>query len=219
MGSSLNRPLNMVEEQVLELLASSQHARSAYEIVDQLAERQMRVAPSQIYRALARLSTLGRVRRIESRNAYAFGGEAGLMSLLCHQCRDCRAVDGADLAARMQAGAREAGFKAERLVLEIWGLCARCGKRATAILLFLCSLVPFSGEAFACPYHMQGGPQRFGPFDAVGGWRGGLVNNEGRPFDNGPTATQLPRPARMSDYRQGQNDGTLQEETERGRVE
>lgn len=210
----------MTEEQVLALLASSQRAWTAYEIVDQLAERQFRVAPAQVYRALARLCALGQVRRIESQNAYAYGSEAGLVSLLCRQCKACDTVEATELAKWIQARARDAGFEAERVVLELWGLCARCGKQAVAAaLLLLCIVLPVSGEALACPYHSLGGAQRFGPFDTAGAWRGGWAGDQTQPFDTGPTATQPPEPQKTSEYTRELEDKTLREKSKRGRAE
>lgn len=130
MGSSLRRPPHMAEEQVLGLLSSSPRVWSAYEIAEQLTQSQFRVAPAQIYRALARLCARGRARRIESLNAYAGANGQGSVSLLCRQCHSCDATDGEGLAAAMKANAHEAGFEVERLVLEVLGLCARCRKGA-----------------------------------------------------------------------------------------
>lgn len=219
MNSPLRRPPHMTEELVLGLLASSRRAWSAYEIAGQLSAGRSRIAPAQVYRALARLCDLGQVRRIESLNAYAYGGGAGLLSLLCHQCKGCDTVEAEELTARIQASAREVGFEAERLVLEIWGLCARCGKQAAAsALLLLCTLPLVSGEALACPFHSLGGMQRFGPFDAAGGWRGSSTDDQIRSFDTEPTATQRPEPQKATDYRQ-EKVSALQEEAERGRGE
>ena len=185
----------MTEKEVLTFLASSQRAWTAYEIAEGLAGKRFRVAPSQVYRALARLCARGQVRRIESQKAYAYGGGAGLLSLLCRKCRDCNAVDEEKFAARVVAKARQTGFDTERLVLEVWGLCARCGKQAAAsVLLLLCALLPASSEALACPYHGIGNPQRFDPFDGKGGWRENWAGVERPSFDTGPTATQPPKP-------------------------
>lgn len=65
----------------------------------------------------------------------------------------------------------------------------RIGRPVTIILA---SLVLTAGEAMACPYHNFGGPQRFGPFDAAGGWRSAQDGFDVPAFDTGPTAAQLP---------------------------
>jgi Fur family zinc uptake transcriptional regulator len=210
----------MTEEQVLGLLASSRRAWTAYEIADRLTERQFRVAPPQVYRALTRLCILGKVRRIESLNAYAYGSAAGLLSLLCRQCRGYDAIEGEELGAQMEAVARQAGFQVERLVFEIQGLCRRCSKLAiAAALLILGALPPVSGEALACPYHMPGASARFGPFDAAGGWRDDLTGDQTQPFDTGPTATQPLEPQETVETRQTEEDGTSRNPTERGPIE
>lgn len=220
MASPSKRPAHMAEEQVLGLLASSRRAWTAYEIAARLTERQFHVAPPQVYRALTRLCTLGKVRRIESLNAYAYGGAAGLLSLLCRQCKGCDAIDGAELGAQAQASARQAGFQVERLVLEIRGLCRRCSTLATAgALLILGALLPVSGEALACPYHMSRASARFGPFDAAGGWREDRVGHAAQPFDTEPTAMQPLEPQETVKTRQAGEDGTSRNPTERGRIE
>jgi len=59
------------------------------------------------------------------------------------------------------------------------------------VTLILASLLLTTGEATACPYHTSGSPHRFGPFDALGGWRESLDTLNAPPFETGPTATQM----------------------------
>jgi Fur family zinc uptake transcriptional regulator len=137
--------LTPIRRQVLEVLLQSHKPLGAYEIMDRVAVRGGRPAPSgtgpapsgtrpapiTIYRALDFLRDNGLVHRIESRNAFVacVGDHASgelVVFLICEHCGAVGEASSVAVTEQLKAAARAAGFTPKAPVIEISGVCAHC---------------------------------------------------------------------------------------------
>ena len=126
-------PLNETQSRIRELLAGAEKPLSAYDVIDALHEKG-RVAPPTVYRALQKLIDSGLAHRLETRNAYvacrrhadACGHlhRAGFM--ICRVCGKAQEFGDAEIDDLLTRTAARSGFAAERMAVEIQGLCAHC---------------------------------------------------------------------------------------------
>jgi Fur family zinc uptake transcriptional regulator len=117
---------------ILEILARSDGPVGAYSIMDELSRVQQRpVAPPTVYRTLEFLVDNGFVIKIESRNAFAPcdapGHEHHGIMLICSRCGKSDEVESTELDALLLDAAAASGFRVQRQVVEIEGVCERCG--------------------------------------------------------------------------------------------
>ncbi len=120
-----------MQAEVLDVLRRHRGPMSAYEVLGQLRQDKLRLAPPTIYRALAALTERGRVHRLESLNAF--------MACRCDQhrhaailaiCDDCGSVEenlSPGLLDELSSIAGKSGFVPTRHVIEVHGQCADCG--------------------------------------------------------------------------------------------
>ncbi|MCY4240024.1 MAG: transcriptional repressor [Rhodospirillaceae bacterium] len=103
---------------------------SAYDLLARLNQRNGKLAPTTVYRALAVLVEQGQVHRVESINAFVAcqcvgHPEASVLSI----CDDCGSVgehrDDA-LLKDLSALTERSGFSPSRCVVEVRGLCTLC---------------------------------------------------------------------------------------------
>lgn len=116
---------------VLETLAASDRALTAYQLLDRIREAGLGKEPPIVYRALDFLVAHGLVHRVERLSAYvACASHAG-----CHEpsafliCSDCRRVTEVplDLAeSHIDSAARGAGFTVGHISVEVEGRCEAC---------------------------------------------------------------------------------------------
>ncbi len=122
--------LTKLRRRVLELVWGSHEPVKAYDILDKLRDEHIGSAPPTVYRALDFLQAEGMVHKIESLNAYVGCGEPD--EAHCGQfliCRDCGAVaemDNADVRELLAEKAGLLGFRVDREMIEVKGLCAAC---------------------------------------------------------------------------------------------
>lgn len=106
-------------------------ALTAYEILDDVREDGIK-APVQVYRALDKLVDQGLIHRIESRNAFmvchAHDHPHGVSFAICDQCDQIQEID-MPLPDDMQALIQDqVGFKTDRAMIELHGICQKCAK-------------------------------------------------------------------------------------------
>jgi Fur family zinc uptake transcriptional regulator len=124
---------------VYDVLRAADGALSAYDILDRLKPVRPRIAPTTIYRALDHLMRAGRVRRIESLNAYLPSSDVGDRSVVFAICDDCGRVQqreaGVEVGRITKALVKD-GFRPSHPVVEVHGRCGNCdaglGKAAGA---------------------------------------------------------------------------------------
>jgi Fur family zinc uptake transcriptional regulator len=120
-----------MREAVFAELAKHERPVSAYDIADNLsAQRGKRVAPNSIYRILDLFVANNLSMRVESANAYLANSHPGCahdcIFLVCDECGEAKHVDDETVSKTIRALAASKGFKPERPVLEIRGLCEVC---------------------------------------------------------------------------------------------
>ena len=120
-----------MRESVFAELARHERPVSAYDIADNLsAARGKRVAPNSVYRILDLFVTNNLALRVESANAFLANTHPGCQHdcifLVCDECGEATHVDDDDVSRKVRAIATAQGFKAQRPVIEIRGLCAAC---------------------------------------------------------------------------------------------
>lgn len=120
-----------MRQSVFEELAQHDKPASAYDIADNLSRsRGKRVAPNSVYRILDLFVTNNIAMRVESANAYIANAHPGChhdcIFMVCRNCKQATHVDDDTVTGQVRAIAQQDGFRPERPVIEILGLCAKC---------------------------------------------------------------------------------------------
>jgi Fur family transcriptional regulator, zinc uptake regulator len=118
---------------VLSVLESSQQPLSAYSILDRLRGHGLK-APLQVYRALDKLLEAGRVRRLESMNAFVLCSHSRHGQIhpriiafeICESCGKVNELHDTKVENTLIRHARSGGFKIRATTIEVHGLCADC---------------------------------------------------------------------------------------------
>ena len=123
-----------LRRRVLELVWSGHGPVRAYDLLDALRDERRGAAPPTVYRALDFLLGLGLIHRIESLNAYVGCGSPqrahGGQFLICRDCGSVAELDDGAISRAVTRGAGAVGFAAEHQMVEVVGLCPRCGPAA-----------------------------------------------------------------------------------------
>jgi Fur family zinc uptake transcriptional regulator len=114
---------------VFEALAARSTPASAYDIAESVGSaRGRRVAANRILDLFVRANL---ARRVESANAYVANPHPGCrhdcIFLICDSCGAATHIDDDRLTGALRDAANHAGFADVRPVVEIRGLCSRCG--------------------------------------------------------------------------------------------
>jgi len=117
---------------VLEIIAASQAAIGAYDILGRLGGEGRAPAPVSVYRALEFLQRHDLVHRVESLNAYVAcvtaGGRHAAQFLICRRCRTVAEMNSPVIEEAIATGARSAGFSVTEPVVEVGGVCLTCSR-------------------------------------------------------------------------------------------
>ncbi len=116
---------------IFDALSAEEKPASAYDIADTVSRhRGKRVAPNSVYRILDLFVTNNIAMRVESANAYIANAHPGCQHdcifLVCRHCKAATHVDDDKVTGDVRAVATHQGFIAERPVIEIMGICAKC---------------------------------------------------------------------------------------------
>ncbi len=116
---------------VFKALASFDKPASAYDIADKVSQTQgRRVAANSVYRILDLFVGANLARRVESANAYIANDHPDCLHdcifLICDNCGQTTHIDDDKLSGGVRAAAEQAGFAAERPVIEVRGRCSDC---------------------------------------------------------------------------------------------
>lgn len=115
---------------VLECILDSDRPVSAYAVLRQLRAERPKAAPLSVYRALDFLLRHGLIDRIELLNAYVARADGGQDSehqlLVCAICGLVEELHDDAIAARLRQHSAAHGFRIERQVVELSGICTRC---------------------------------------------------------------------------------------------
>ena len=116
---------------VFDALASFGKPASAYDVAEEVSKTQgRRVAANSVYRILDLFVAANLARRVESANAYVANQHPGCLHdcifLICDNCGQAVHIDDDSLTKGVRAAAKDAGFSAQRPVIEVRGTCGEC---------------------------------------------------------------------------------------------
>ena len=118
---------------ILDLIEKSDQPLKAYSILFDVKKKGIN-APLQVYRALDKLVEIGKIHKIESRNAFVACknsncqvSKATVFSI-CESCEDVTEVSNLNLSKYLNNFADKSGMKYNKYNLEFFGLCKNCKK-------------------------------------------------------------------------------------------
>ena len=116
---------------VLDLVEKSSEPLKAYSILFNVQKKGIK-APLQVYRALDRLVEIGKIHKIESKNAFVACknsdceiSKATAFSI-CESCEMVDEISDAKLSKYLSSFNHRKGMKFKRFNLEFFGLCKKC---------------------------------------------------------------------------------------------
>lgn len=122
--------LTAVRRKVLEILLQEHRAMGAYAILDILNKEGLGSQPPVAYRALDFLSQHGFVHKIERLNSFVActhpEQDHSPVFLICRVCETVAEARTGRIESIVQDAAFSAGFRAEKAVIEIEGICPIC---------------------------------------------------------------------------------------------
>lgn len=120
-----------MREKVFAILAEAGQPLSAYEVAERLGRVMgRRVAANSVYRILDLFVAGNLALRVESRNAFLVNVHPGCVHdcifLICRGCGRTEHMDDDDTAGTVRLAAAGAGFRPDRPIIEVLGLCGQC---------------------------------------------------------------------------------------------
>ena len=126
--------LTPVRRKTLEIWLREHRALGAYAILDQLREAGFGSQPPVAYRALEFLTDQGFAHKIERLNAFVACNlpdeDHSPAFMICRMCDAVAEAQAAPSQGELNDVARAAGFKIERTVVEVEGVCPLCADAA-----------------------------------------------------------------------------------------
>jgi Fur family zinc uptake transcriptional regulator len=123
--------LSKNQQIILDLIVKSSEPLKAYSILFNVQKKGIN-APLQVYRALDKLVEIGKIHKIESRNAFiACQNSSCQISKatafsICESCENVSEISNSKLSKYLANFADEAGMKYNKYNLEFYGLCKKC---------------------------------------------------------------------------------------------
>ena len=123
--------LSKNQQIILDLIVKSSEPLKAYSILFNVQKKGIN-APLQVYRALDKLVKIGKIHKIESRNAFiACQNSSCQISKatafsICESCENVSEISNSKLSKYLANFADEAGMKYNKYNLEFFGLCKKC---------------------------------------------------------------------------------------------
>ena len=112
--------LSKNQQVVFEIILKAKEPLKAYSILYNVQKKGIK-APQQIYRALDKLIEIGKIHKIESRNAFV-----ACKNSICESCEQVEEINDKKLS-KYLAGYNDAtGMKYKKYNLEFFGLCRKC---------------------------------------------------------------------------------------------
>ena len=123
--------LSKNQQIILDLIVKSSEPLKAYSILFNVQKKGIK-APLQVYRALDKLVEIGKIHKIESRNAFiACQNSSCQISKatafsICESCENVSEISNSKLSKYLANFVDEAGMKYNKYNLEFFGLCKKC---------------------------------------------------------------------------------------------
>ena len=116
---------------VLDLLYKSNEPLKAYTILDETKKEGIK-APTQVYRALDKLIELGKVHKIESKNAFVAcskincSNQNSTFFLICDDCENIIELEDQKITDQLNKTCEKFGSTYKNHTIEISGTCSNC---------------------------------------------------------------------------------------------
>ena len=133
--SNMHKEHNLSKNQqiIFDLIDKSPEPLKAYAILFNVQKKGIK-APLQVYRALDKLVKIGKIHKIESRNAFVACKNSNCQVSkatafsICESCEDVTEVSNLKLSKYLSNFADKSGMKYNKYNLEFFGLCKNCKK-------------------------------------------------------------------------------------------
>ena len=125
------RNLTKNQQIIFNLIDKSSEPLKAYTILSNVQKKGIK-APLQVYRALDKLVEIGKIHKIESRNAFiACQNSSCQVSKatafsICESCEKVTEINNSSLSKYLSNFKDKAGMKYSKYNLEFFGLCKKC---------------------------------------------------------------------------------------------
>ena len=123
--------LSKNQQVVLEIIIKANEPLKAYSILYNVQKKGIK-APQQIYRALDKLIEIGKIHKIESRNAFVACknsnceiSKATAFSI-CENCEKVTEINNSKLSKLLSTFKDHSGMSYKKYNLELFGLCKKC---------------------------------------------------------------------------------------------
>ena len=132
---NMQRQQNLTKNQkiVLDIIEKSTEPLKAYSILSNVKKKGIN-APPQVYRALDKLVDMGKIHKIESKNAFVACrssdceiSKATAFSI-CESCEMVDEISDSKLSKYLSGFNHKKGMKFKRFNLEFFGICKKCKK-------------------------------------------------------------------------------------------
>ena len=131
--SQKQEQLSKNQQIVLSIIEKANEPLKAYSILYNVQKKGIK-APLQVYRALEKLIRLGKIHKVESRNAFVACKNSNCQVSkatafsICESCEDVTEVSNLKLSKYLNNFADKSGMKYNKYNLEFFGLCKNCKK-------------------------------------------------------------------------------------------
>ena len=125
--------LSKNQQIVLDIIEKAKEPLKAYSILFSVQKRGIK-APPQVYRALDRLIELGKIHKIESKNAFVACKNSNCVVSnatafsICESCEKVTEINNSKLSKYLNSFQDNSGMKYNKYNLEFFGLCKKCKK-------------------------------------------------------------------------------------------
>ena len=126
--------LSKNQQVVLDIIEKAKEPLKAYSILFNVQKKGIK-APQQIYRALDKLIEIGKIHKVESRNAFVACKNSNCeisnatAFSICDKCEKVTEINNLNLSKYLTNFEDDTGMKYKKYNLEFFGLCKKCKKR------------------------------------------------------------------------------------------
>ena len=116
---------------VFDIINKSSEPLKAYTILSNVQKKGIK-APPQVYRALDKLIEMGKIHKIESKNAFvacqnsSCNVSKATAFSICESCEEVTEISNSKISKYLSNFAEKAGMKYKKYNLEFFGLCKKC---------------------------------------------------------------------------------------------
>ena len=126
--------LSKNQQVVLDIIEKAKEPLKAYSILFNVQKKGIK-APQQIYRALDKLIEIGKIHKVESRNAFVACKNSNCeisnatAFSICEKCEKVTEINNSNLSKYLTNFTDDTGMKYKKYNLEFFGICRKCKKK------------------------------------------------------------------------------------------